>query len=153
MFRKCLDTNPYTHSAEPIKVILAMHRVKIKAQKAYDRSSNLAHQRGQPDKKRLELCVLNWPASHAKNTCYPSTGCEKFRPSQVKRSLQCLPPRGRLFVSSIIKQIGRENTISAENYVCTFLFCVFQRAIRESPLQNTNILMRTSLMRDRLFAL
>ena len=26
-----------------------------------------------------------------------------------------------------------------------FLFCVFQRAIRESPLQNTNILMRTSL--------
>ena len=65
-------------------------------------------------KKRLELCVLNWPASHAKNTCYPSTGCEKFRPSQVKRSLQCLPPRGRLFVSSIIKQIGRENTISAE---------------------------------------
>ena len=28
-----------------------------------------------------------------------------------------------------------------------FLFCVFQRAIRESPLQNTNILMRTSQTR------
>ena len=28
----------------------------------------------------------------------------------------------------------------------TFLFCVFQRAIRESPLQNTNILMRSPLI-------
>ena len=28
-------------------------------------------------------CFLYWPASHAKNTCYPSTGCENFHPSQI----------------------------------------------------------------------
>ncbi len=32
-----------------------------------------------------------------------------------------------------------------------FLFCVFQRAIRESPLQNTNILMRRSAMQGVFF--
>ena len=28
-------------------------------------------------------CAVYWPASHAKNTCYPSTGCENFYPSQI----------------------------------------------------------------------
>ena len=64
----------------------------------------------------------------------------------LRRLRRHLSPRARLFVNPVITQIGRENNISAENYVCSFLFCVFQRAIRESPLQNTNILMRTSLM-------
>ena len=63
----------------------------------------------------------------------------------LRRLRRHLSQRERLFVSPIITQIGRENKFSADFYVCPFLFCVFQRAIRESPLQNTNILMRRSL--------
>ena len=43
------------------------------------------------------------------------------------------------------KQSLCRNLIVGETIGRPFLFCVFQRAIRESPLQNTNILMRTSL--------
>ena len=49
-----------------------------------------------------------------------------------------LPLGERLFVSSIIAQIGRENNISAENYV--------SRTVEDAgPYNLVNILMRMSL--------
>ena len=43
------------------------------------------------------------------------------------------------------KQVLCRNSFVGATIGRPFLFCVFQRAIRESPLQNTNIIMRTSL--------
>jgi len=65
-----------------------------------------------------------------------------------------LPPGGRLFVSSIITQIGRENKFSADIYMCIRRGDLRSPAgEHSSPLPcSENILMRT-LLRSAFFIL
>ena len=53
----------------------------------------------------------------------------------------CAHPKGAFFTNPIITQIGRENNISAENYV--------SRTVGDAdPYNLVNLLMRTSLKRS-----
>ena len=64
--------------------------------------------------------------------------CVQFSP--LRRFRRHLSQRERLFVSTIITQIGRENNISAEIYV--------SRTVEDAgPYSFVNILMRRSLIR------
>ena len=72
-------------------------------------------------------------------------GCFNLSSIPLRRLRRHLSQRERLFVSSIITQIGRENKFSAENYV--------SRTVEDAgPYIFVNILMRT-LLNEAAFAM